>query len=61
MLDNTMNLISANEELSIEENDAIDDVVENIMMGDELKTIANNPTTSKEKVRRRVSFRQLIF
>ncbi len=53
MLDNTMNLISANEELSIEENDAIDDVVENIMMGDELKTIANNPTTSKEKVRRR--------
>ena len=32
MLDNTMNLMSANDDLTLEENDVIDDAVEDIMM-----------------------------
>ena len=53
MLDNAMNLISANEDLTLEENDVIDDVVEDIMMGDELQTITKDDRRTTEKVKRR--------
>ncbi|MCR4581382.1 MAG: translation initiation factor IF-2 [Bacilli bacterium] len=53
MLDNAMNLISANEDLTLEENDVIDDVVEDIMMGDELQTIVSDDRRTTEKVKRR--------
>ena len=53
MLDNSMNLISANEDLTVEENDVIDDVVEDIMMGDELQTITKDDRRTTEKVKRR--------
>ena len=53
MLDNAMNLISANDDLTLEENDVIDDVVEDIMMGDELQTIVSDDRRTTEKVKRR--------
>ncbi len=53
MLDNTMNLISANDDLTLEENDVIDDAVEDIMMGDELQTITKDDRRVTEKVKRR--------
>ena len=53
MLDNTMNLISANEDLTLEETDVIDDAVEDIMMGDELQTIVSDDRRVTEKVKRR--------
>lgn len=53
MLDNTMNLISANDDLTLEENDVIDDAVEDIMMGDELQTITKDDRRTTEKVKRR--------
>ena len=53
MLDNAMNLISANDDLTLEENDVIDDVVEDIMMGDELQTITKDDRRTTEKVKRR--------
>lgn len=52
MLDNTMNLISADAELNFEESDAIDDVVEDLMLNDNLKSIEQNHTVSKEKVKK---------
>ena len=53
MLDNTMNLISANDDLTLEENDVIDDAVEDIMMDDELQTITKDDRQTTEKVKRR--------
>ena len=53
MLDNTMNLISANDDLTLEENDVIDDAVEDIMMDDELQTITKDDRRVTEKVKRR--------
>ena len=53
MLDNTMNLISANEDLTYDEKDVIDDAVEDIMMGDELQTIVSDDRRPTEKVKRR--------
>ncbi|MCH5166278.1 MAG: translation initiation factor IF-2 [Erysipelotrichales bacterium] len=53
MLDNTMNLISTNEELNFEETDAIDDVVEDLMLDDNLKSIDKKHTVSKEKVKKK--------
>ena len=52
MLDNCMNLISADAELTLEETDVIDDVIEDIMLDDNFRTINNNHTTSKEKVKK---------
>ena len=53
MLDNTMNLISANDDLTLEEKDVIDDAVEDIMMHDELQTIIKDDRRTTEKVKRR--------
>ncbi len=53
MLDNTMNVITADDELNYEEFDAIDDVVENLMLDDNLKSIDKNHTVSKEKVKKK--------
>lgn len=53
MLDNTMNIISADEELNFEENDAIDDVVEDLMLDDNLKSIETHHTVTKEKVKKK--------
>ena len=53
MLDNTMNLISANDDLTYEEKDVIDDAVDDIMMGDQLKTIVSEDRRTTEKVKRR--------
>ena len=39
MLDNCMNLINSDAELNFEEADAIDDVVEDIMLDDNIKSI----------------------
>ncbi len=52
MLDNCMNLINSDVELNFEEADAIDDVVEDIMLDDNIKSITNNHTVSKEKVKK---------
>ena len=52
MLDNCMNLINSDAELNFEEADAIDDVVEDIMLDDNIKSITNNHTVSKEKVKK---------
>ena len=53
MLDNTMNVISSDDELNFEETDAIDDVVEDLMLDDNLKSIDKNHTVSKEKVKKK--------
>ena len=53
MLDNTMNLISADAELTIEETDAIDDVVDDIMDYDNIKYISEAHTVSKEKINKK--------
>lgn len=53
MLDNTMNIISADDELNFEENDAIDDVVEDLMLDDNLKSIETHHTVTKEKVKKK--------
>ena len=53
MLDNTMNLISANDDLTLEENDIMDDVVEDIMMHDDIQTITKDDRRTTEKVKRR--------
>ena len=52
MLDNCMNLINNDAELSFEETDAIDDVVEDIMDMDKFKSIEASHTVSKEKVKK---------
>ena len=52
MLDNCMNLINNDAELSFEETDAIDDVVEDIMDYDKFKSIEASHTVSKEKVKK---------
>lgn len=52
LLDNTMNLINTDEELSFEETDAIDDVVEDIMSKDTINQIDKKHTVSKEKVKK---------
>lgn len=52
MLDNCMNLINSDVELNFEEVDAIDDVVEDIMLDDNIKSISNHHTVSKEKVKK---------
>lgn len=52
MLDNCMNLINSDVELNFEEADAIDDVVEDIMLDDNIKSISNHHTVSKEKVKK---------
>lgn len=54
MLDNTMNIISTNSDLTNEEDDAIDDVVDNIMLEDDIQHIErkNNKTTEKIHKRR---------
>ncbi len=51
-LDNCMNLINSDSELNFEEIDAIDDVVEDLMLDDNLKSINKNHTVSKEKVKK---------
>lgn len=53
MLDNTMNVISANEELNFEETDAIDNVVEDLMLDDNLKSIDKKHTASKERINKK--------
>jgi translation initiation factor IF-2 len=53
MLDNTMNLISADAELTIEETDVIDDVVDDIMGNNNIKYMSENNTLSKEKVKKK--------
>lgn len=53
MLDNTMNLISADAELTSEETDAIDDVVDDIMDYDNIKYISETHTVSKEKINKK--------
>lgn len=58
MLDNTMNLISADDELNFEENDAIDEAVEDIMLDDNLNNMNKNHTVSKEKVKKKTSENQ---
>ena len=50
MLDNTMNVISTNEELNFEETDAIDNAVEDLMLDDNLKSIDKKHTVSKERI-----------
>ena len=52
LLDNCMNLISADTELNFDEVDAIDDVVEDIMLDDNIKSITESHTVSKEKVKK---------
>ncbi len=53
MLDNTMNVISADAELTSEETDAIDDVVDDIMDYDNIKYISETHTVSKEKINKK--------
>ena len=53
LLDNSMNLISANDDLTLEEADEIDDVVDKIMMGSELKTIVSDNRRTTEKVKKK--------
>lgn len=53
MLDNVMNVISANEELNFEETDAIDNAVEDLMLDDNLKSIDKKHTVSKEKINKK--------
>lgn len=53
MLDNTMNVISANEELNFEETDAIDNVVEDLMLDDNLKSIDKKHIASKERINKK--------
>ena len=52
MLDNCMNLINSDSELNFEETDAIDDVIEDIMLDDNIKNIEASHTVSKEKVKK---------
>ncbi len=52
MLDNSMNLINTDSELNFEETDAIDSVVEDLMLDDNIKSISDNHTVSKEKVKK---------
>lgn len=52
MLDNTLNVINTDEELNFEETDAIDDVIEGIMMKDTINQIDKQHTVSKEKVKK---------
>ena len=53
MLDNTMNVISTNEELNFEETDAIDNAVEDLMLDDNLKSIDKKHTVSKERINKK--------
>ena len=52
LLDNTMNIINTDEELSFDETDAIDNVVEDIMSKDTINQIDKKHTVSKEKVKK---------
>lgn len=52
MLDNCMNLINSDSDLNFEETDAIDDVVEDLMLDDNIKSITKSHTVSKEKVKK---------
>lgn len=52
ILDNCMNLINTNSELNFEETDAIDDVVEDLMLDDNIKSITETHIVSKEKVKK---------
>ena len=52
MLDNCMNLIDTNTELDFEEADTLDDVIEDIMDYDNIKSINDSHTVSKEKVKK---------
>lgn len=52
MLDNVMNVISANDELNFEETDAVDNAVEDLMLDDNLKSIDKKHTVSKEKIKK---------
>ncbi len=52
-LDNTMNIISSDDELNFEENDAIDNVIEDLMLDDNLKSIETHHTVTKEKVKKK--------
>ncbi len=58
MLDNCMNLISSDTELDFEESDAIDDVVEDIMLSDNIKSIHESHTVRTEKVKKKDSNNQ---
>ncbi len=53
MLDNVMNVISANDELNFEETDAVDNAVEDLMLDDNLKSIDKKHTVSKEKINKK--------
>ncbi len=53
MLDNTMNIISTNSDLTNEEDDAIDDVVDNIMLEDDIQHIERKNTKTTEKIHKR--------
>lgn len=52
ILDNCMNLISADNDLDFDEVDAIDEAVEDIMLDDNLTSIEKNHTVSKQKVKK---------
>lgn len=53
MLDNCMNLIDTNRELDFEETDAIDDVVEDIMLDDNIKSVDSHHTVNREKIKKK--------
>ena len=52
ILDNCMNLISADEDLDFDEQDAIDEVVDDIMLDDNINSINKSHTVSKQKVKK---------
>ncbi len=58
MLDNCMNLISSDTELDFEESDAIDDVVEDIMLNENIKSIHDAHTVRTEKVKKKETSNQ---
>ena len=51
MLDNCMNLIDSDTELDFDEADTLDEVIDDIMDYDNIKSINNSHTVSKEKVK----------
>ena len=52
MLDNCMNLIDSDTELDFDEADTLDEVIDDIMDYDNIKSINNSHTVSKEKVKK---------
>lgn len=53
MLDNCMDLIDTNKELTFEDEDAIDDVVEDIMLDENIKSVETHHTVNREKIKKK--------